>query len=204
MASVVTSSSHDVGQSLLLPPAVEGGVRYTRLGFWRLIESGVFGSEPRIELVDGEILMMSPIGPWHGALVRRLDRFLQKNLPDSIECSVQLPIVVEDHSEPEPDIALIRHRDDDYKREHPSPRDVVLLIEVAQSSLAIDLGKKLRVYAAGGVPEYWVIDVANKMLIVHRDPAGATYRHVTTFVAGSSLAPMAVPDCKLDLAWLFR
>jgi Uma2 family endonuclease len=191
-------------EQLLLPPTSEGHVRFTREAYWRLVESGLFGIDPRIELVDGEILMMSPIGPFHGALVRRLTRFFVKNLPDSIECSTQLPIVVENHSEPQPDIALLRSREDDYQNEHPLPADVLLLIEVGQTTLGIDLGKKLRVYASARIPEYWVVDVAQKALIVHRDPLGAAYRDVTTFIADGSVAPVAAPDCRLDLEWLFR
>ena len=148
--------------------------------------------------------MMSPIGPFHGALVRRLTRFFIRNLPNSIECSTQLPIVIENHSEPEPDIALLRSRDDDYQQEHPSPADVLLLVEVAQSSLILDLGKKLRVYAAASIPEYWVVDLAKRVLVVHRDPAGGAYRDVKTVAAGDSVAPVAAPSCQLDLDWLFR
>ena len=134
MASVITSPSSTLEPLVLLPPAADGGIRITREGYWRLIQTGVFGPRPRIELVDGEILMMSPIGPMHGTLVRRLSRFFIKNLPEPIECSVQLSVIVADHSEPEPDIALIRHRDDDYQHQHPSPPDIVLLVEVAQTS----------------------------------------------------------------------
>jgi Uma2 family endonuclease len=191
-------------QQLLLPPTSDGRVRVTRKGYWRMIESGLFGSDPRIELVDGEVLVMSPIGPWHGALFSRLNWFFIKNLPDSIACSPQLPIVIEDHSEPEPDIALIRHRDDDYKHAHPSPEDVLLLVEVAQSSLSIDLGKKLRVYAAAGIPEYWVVDAVQNVVIVHRHPAASEYQNVQILATGSIIAPLAAPDCQLELAWLFR
>jgi Uma2 family endonuclease len=196
--------SDTIPQQLLLPPTSDGRVRFSRDGYWRLVESGVFGSDPRIELVDGEILMMAPIGPWHGAIVRRLTRFFVKNLPDSLECSAQLPIVIEDHSEPEPDIALVRSRADDYQREHPSPAEVLLLVEVARSSLAIDLGKKPRVYSSARIPEYWVVDVAKKVVLVHRDPTGSAYREVATFAAGSIIAPISAPDCQLDVSWLFR
>jgi Uma2 family endonuclease len=201
---MATAAISESAPAILLPPTSDGRVRFTREAYWRLIESGFFGSKPRIELLDGEIIMMSPIGPWHGALVARLSRFFIKNLPDSIACNPQLPIIIEDHSEPEPDIALVRSRDDDYQREHPSPADVVLLVEVAQSSLAIDLGKKLRVYATAGIPEYWVADVAKKVVLVHREPIGGAYRDVETFMAGSSIAPICAPACQLDLSWLFR
>jgi hypothetical protein len=134
-------------KSPFLTPTSDGRARFTRDAYHRMADAGVFGLDPRVELLDGEIMMMSPIGPMQGALVRRLTWFFIKNPPDTIGCSVQLPIVAGDHSEPEPDIALVWRREDDYKREHPSPADVILLIEVSESSLKIDLGKRLQLYA---------------------------------------------------------
>ncbi len=189
---------------LLLPPAQDGRARFSREAYHRLGEIGILGRDSRVELIDGEILMMSPIGPLHGAIVRRLTQFFVKNLPDSIECSIQLPITSGDHSEPEPDIALVRRREDDYQAKHPAPDDVFLLIEVAQSSVSYDLGRKLRVYAESRIPEYWVIDIGKKIVITHREPVGSTYNQVKSFDAGSTIAPLAAPDCQLDLNWLFR
>jgi Uma2 family endonuclease len=193
-----------VAAPTLLPPTPDGRVRFTRDAYRRMFEVGLFGVDPRVELLDGEILMMSPIGPFQGAIVRRLTGFFVKCLPDSIECSVQLPIIAGDHSEPEPDIALVRKRDDDYQLEHPAPADVVLLIEVAQSSIAYDLGRKLQIYAASAIPEYWVVDIGQKLVIVHREPAGSTFSNVHPYGPGSMIAPLAAPGCELDIAWLFR
>jgi Uma2 family endonuclease len=190
--------------SPFLTPTSDGRARFTRETYHRMADVGVFGADSRVELLDGEIMMMSPIGPMQGALVRRLMKFFVKNLPETIECSVQLPIVAGDHSEPEPDIALVRRRDDDYKREHPSPADVILLIEVSESSLKIDLGKKLQLYAAIGIAEYWVVDVARQIVLVHREPTGSTYQSIETFSAGSTIAPQGVQECRLDVHWLFR
>jgi Uma2 family endonuclease len=204
MATAALESSVEATKSPFLPPTSDGRARFTRATYHRMYEAGVFGPAPRVELLDGEIMMMSPIGPLQGALVRRLMRFFVKNLPDSIECSVQLPIAAEDHSEPEPDIALVRHREDDYQVEHPTPPDVVLLIEVAQSSLKIDLGRKLQLYASIGIHQYWVVDIANRAVLIHREPAGASYKRFETFGAGATIAPDLVPNCRLDLDWLFR
>jgi Uma2 family endonuclease len=189
---------------LLLPAAPDGRARFSREAYHRLGEIGILGRDSRVELIDGEILMMSPIGPLHGAIVRRLTHFFVKNLPDSIECSIQLPISSGDHSEPEPDIALVRRREDDYQVKHPAPDDVLLLIEVAQSSVSYDLGKKLLVYAESHIPEYWVIDIGKKIVITHSEPAGSAYNLVKSFSAGSMIAPLAAPNCQLDLTWLFR
>ena len=179
-------------------------MRFNRQAYHRLVDIGVFTSDSRVELIDGEIYMMSPIGPMHGALVRRLMTFFVTNLPQSIECSVQLPIISGDHSEPEPDVTLLRRRDDDYQHEHPSPSDIALIVEVSQSSLALDLAVKLRLYASSGIAEYWVVDVHRKCVLVHRDPAGTQYQTVEQVVAGATIAPLAAPDCQLDVAWLFH
>lgn len=191
-------------KSPFLAPTSDGRARFTREAYHRMAEAGVFGPDPRVELLDGEIMMMSPIGPMQGALVRRLMKFFVKNLPETIECSVQLPIVASDHSEPEPDIALVRRRDDDYQHEHPTPADVILLIEVSERSLKVDLGRKLQLYAAIGIAEYWVVDVAKQIVLVHREPTGTSYKRVETLGLDAVIAPVSAPECRLELDWLFR
>jgi Uma2 family endonuclease len=204
MASAALEPVAQVDQSPFLAPGPDGRARFSRETYYRMFEVGVFGKEPHVELIDGEIMMMWPIGPLHGALVRRLTWFFVKNLPETIECSAQLPIIAGDHSEPLPDIALIRRRDDSYKSAHPSSADVVMLIEVSESSLKFDTGRKLEFYASIGIAEYWVVDVATQSIIVHRQPTGTTYRDVNVFTIGSAISPASVPNCSLDLAWLFR
>jgi Uma2 family endonuclease len=206
MASTIVSEPIGLGElgPNLLSPTPESRVRFKRDVYHYLFEIGVLPRDSRIELIDGEIYMMSPIGPPQGSLISRLNRFFVRNLPDSLECRNQLPVVAGDHSEPEPDIAIVRRRDDDYQSVHPTPDDVVLLIEVAQSSLRFDLGVKLRLYALCGVAEYWVIDVEHKAVLVHRDPVGAEYQRLQRFASGEVIAPLAAPDCKLDVAWLFH
>jgi Uma2 family endonuclease len=186
---------------LLLPPAADGHARFTREAYHRMAD--VLNSGPRVELIDGEIFMMSPIGPTQGMLVTRLNWFFTRNLPTEFACRVQLPIAARDDSEPEPDLAIVRRRDDDYRDEHPIPGDVSPIIEVAQSSLNFDLGRKLRLYASITIPEYWVVDVANRKVIVHREPLKKSYRSGVASEGGATIAPLAVPTCVLDLAWLF-
>ncbi len=189
---------------MLLPPTADGRVLFSRAAYHRMAEAGILDPKARFELIEGEIYMMSPIGPTQSAIVRRLTQFFSKRLPDNIDCSIQLPIVAAEHSEPEPDVALLRHRDDDYQSEHPSPSDVVLIIEVAQSSLGLDLGAKVRLYAASAIQEYWVVDIQRQAIIVHRDPFGGNYRVANRIGSGGTVAPIAVPGCELDVAWLFR
>jgi Uma2 family endonuclease len=115
-----------------------------------------------------------------------------------------MPIVVGDHSEPEPDIAIVLRRDDDYQHEHPTPNEVVLLVEVAHSSLNFDLRRKMRLYASSGISEYWVVDVEHKSIHVHRLPTGNRYTDTATLTAGESLSPLAAASCQLTVEWLFR
>jgi Uma2 family endonuclease len=193
MATITLESIATAANSPFLAPTSDGRARFTRETYRRMYEAGVFGADPHVELLDGEIMMMSPIGPMHGALVRRLTWFFIKNLPDTIGCSAQLPIVAGDHSEPEADLALVRRRDDDYQREHPSPSDVVLLIEVSESSLRLDLVRKLQLYAAIGIAEYWVVDVAKRSVLIHREPTANSYASIEIFGVATRLRRQRLP-----------
>jgi len=203
MATVTLPCPTEVGD-LLLPPNADGRVRFSRQAYHRMVEAGVLHSGSRVELIDGEIFMMSPIGPPQGSLITRLTRFFARQSSDAFDCRVQLPIVAGDHSEPEPDLAIVRRRDDDYQHEHPKPDDVLLLVEVAQSSLSFDLGLKLRLYSSSGIREYWVIDATHKTMLVHRDPDGDQYRSASRIGIGEKIAPLTAPDCQLDVSWLFH
>jgi Uma2 family endonuclease len=189
---------------LLLPPSADGRVRFSREAYHRMVEVGILRSDSRVELIDGEILMMSPIGPPQGGLITRLCDFFVGRVGILFQCRVQLPIVAGDHSEPEPDFAIVHRREHDYLTLHPSPKDVVLLVEVAQSSLDFDLGLKLRLYASSDIREYWVVDVEHRAVLVHRDPAGIQYQTVSRIDVDQHIAPLAAPDCQLDVAWLFH
>ena len=179
-------------------------MRFTREAYHRMVDVGILNSDDRVELLDGEILMMSPIGPEQGEFISRLNDFFVTHLPDDFQCRVQLPIVVSDHSEPEPDLAVVRRHNIGYRSEHPSAADIVLLIEVASTSLGFDLGTKLRLYAGSQIAEYWVVDVDREVLVVHREPHALGYRSTQEFRAGATIAPLQLPDCQLNLNWLFR
>ena len=207
MASSVSSTSVSIPalpEIPHLPPAPDGRVRFSREAYHRMFEIGVLDRDERFELLDGDVVMMSPIGPDQGAIIRRLMDFFAGALPSSIACSIQLPIVVNDYSEPEPDVVLMRRREDDYRGGHPRPSDVLLVIEVAQSSLPRDRGEKMRIYAQSTIPEYWIVDVEHRVVIVHRDPGPLGYADVQQFKAGAIIAPQAAPECRLELGWLFR
>jgi Uma2 family endonuclease len=187
-----------------LPTAPDGRVRFTREAYHRMAEAGLLAEDVRYELIEGEIYMMSPIGPLEGGLISRLMDFFVTRLPAHLKCRVQLSMAIGESSEPEPDLAIVRVRDDDYFHAIPAENDVVMLIEVADSSLSIDLGKKLRLYSEARISEYWVVNAQNRSIIVHRQPVGSEYRDTQELSVGSSIAPLAAPECKLDITWLFR
>ena len=146
---------------------------------------------------------MSPIGPIQSNVTSRLMDFFVGGSPREFQCRIQQPIVLGDQSEPEPDVAIVRRRDTEYSNQHPVAADVVLLIEVSQTSLSIDLGLKAQLYSAAGVAEYWVVDLVNRQIVVHRDASATGYRRINP-VSEGVLVPLAAPQCQLDLAWLFR
>ena len=204
MATVTIATSLPTFTDIpLLPPASDGRVRFSREAYHRMFETGVLDSQKRYELIEGEIVMTPPIGPGQGDLISQLTDFFVRRLPDELQCRIQLPIVVGDHSEPEPDLAIVRRRESRYRSEHPFPTNVVLLIEVSQSSLPRDRGQKMQLYARSGIPEYWIVDVEHRVVIVHRQPGPLGYADVQQFKARATIAPFAAPDCKLDLGWLF-
>lgn len=140
--------------------------------FHRMGETGILGPADRVELIEGEIIDMSPIGVLHAAIVARLASYFSQRLGGAAVVWCQNPLRLDDISEPEPDIAVLRPRADFYTTAHPAPADVLLVIEVADTSLAYDLGTKVPLYARHGIPEAWVIDAATRRTRVFRQPAG--------------------------------
>jgi Uma2 family endonuclease len=202
MATVVAPNFPELTRPLLAP-AADGRVRFSREAYQRMYEAGVFGSAPRVELLDGEIVMMSPIGPEHVAIMSILNEFFANCLADTMQCRIQAPVVLSDHSEPEPDLTIVQRRADNYRRGHPSHSDILLIIEVAQSSRHRDLDWKRRVYAASSISEYWVVDVDEQLLIVHRTPSGGDYQQVEAAIVGRRIAPLCAPNCELEVVVLF-
>jgi Uma2 family endonuclease len=139
-------------------------------------EAGLFANE-RVELLDGTIVTMSPQSSPHAATVARLTRVLIGTLGEKIHVRPQLPVVLDDWSEPEPDLIVCRADSRDYAQGHPQPEDIMLICEVAISSLAYDRTAKTAAYAASGIPEYWIVDVESRVVIVLDDPDPATRRY---------------------------
>jgi Uma2 family endonuclease len=148
--------------------------------FHRMAETGILDPADRVELIDGEIFDMSPIGVLHAALVARLATYFSQKLGGAAVVWCQNPVRLDDASEPEPDIAILRPRADFYATSHPGPADLLLVIEVADTSLAFDLGTKVPLYARHGIPEVWVIDAATRRTRVFRRPTATGYAAETS------------------------
>jgi Uma2 family endonuclease len=133
--------------------------RLTRDEYYRMAETGILAPDARVELVEGEIIDMAPIGSPHAARVSRLAKIFTLALAERAIVNVQNPLVLNEYSEPEPDITVLRYREDFYAGGHPRPEDVLLVIEVADTSLQYDRDVKLPLYAAHGIPEYWLVDL---------------------------------------------
>lgn len=183
---------------------IANAFRFTCDDYYRLADVGILGPDERVELLDGVIVTMSPIGPLHASIVEHLRDWARDELRDVAQIRAQNPVRLSDHSEPEPDIALVRARDDEYRSAHPTPADVLLIIEVADSSAENDLTDKPRLYAAAGIPEYWVLNLQERTAIVHRNPRDAAYSDVRTLTREEAMTPQAFPQLTLDLQRVFR
>lgn len=164
-----------------------------------MAETGILDRDDRVELLDGEIVEMSPIGSRHAACVSRLNRVFVRALGDRALVRVQDPVRLSTHDEPRPDVAIVHPRDDFYAGSHPGPRETLLLIEVADTSLSFDTGKKLGAYAKAGVPEVWIVDLSAGRVLVRREPKGETYAAEETRGRGQALELAAFPDVVLGV-----
>lgn len=169
-----------------------------------MAETGVLRPDARVELLNGEIIDMSPIGPFHGGVVARLTRMFTHAARGRFHVSPQNPLRLDDHSEPEPDVILAKPRSDDYTRRHPAPDDVFLLIEVADSSLDQDRDQKLPAYGRAGIPEVWIVNLNELTVEVYREPHFEGYTSRTVLRAGEQASPAAFSDVSVDVGELLR
>lgn len=151
-----------------------------------MAEKGAFAPDERVELIDGEIIERSLIGSRHARVVDFLNDFLGKSLQGDFIIRIQSPITVGDMSEPQPDIAMLARRDDFYRDSHPTERDVALVIEVADSTVAFDHSRKVPKYAEAGIPEMWLIDLESEPVEVHFSPKETAYRIVKIYLRGEA------------------
>ena len=177
--------------------------RFTVEDFAHMGEAGIFGPEDRVELIDGEIREMTPIGPSHAAIVDRLNELLVVRLAGKANVRIQNPIRLSRYTEPQPDLAVARRRTDYYAADHPNAGDVLLVIEVADSPLLYDRVEKAPRYAGAGIPEAWLVDVAGETVSVYTGPGPEGYADERLLGRGDELASAAVAELRLGVDEIF-
>ena len=173
---------------------------FTVDGYHRLAELGVLCEDDHVELLDGQVVPMTPVGSRHAGCVKYLNGIFSRLGPDVTIVGAQDPVVIGPHSEPQPDIALLRPRADSYRSTHPIPRDVLLLIEVADSSAEYDREVKIPLYAQANIVEVWLVDLGADAIEVYRDPAPEGYASVRTVTRGDRVIPLMLPDAPLPVS----
>jgi Uma2 family endonuclease len=169
----------------------------------RMRKSGILTEDDRVELIDGEVRTMSPIGPLHAAIVRRLVKRLIELVGDQAIVSPPNPIQLNDYSEPQPDVAILRLRDDNYQRAHPVAGDVLLIIEVSDTTAQYDRIEKLPRYAAAGIPETRIVDVEQCIVEQYTHPVRDQYARLQKYFPGDMITSPVMPAIALNADDLF-
>ena len=180
---------------MIAPPVTRK--RFTTREYEQIIAAGVIAEDDRVELLEGEIVEMSPIGPSHSACIDRLNQLLQRMVGDSAIVRVQSPIRLSEYSAPQPDLTLLQPRHDFYASGHPEPEEILLLIEVSESSLSYDRAVKLPLFALAGIPEVWIVALLPQVIEVYRSPGENGYGETQTLRRGDSLSAINLPELAL-------
>jgi Uma2 family endonuclease len=171
--------------------------------YLRMDEGGVFSPEARLELIEGEIIEMAPIKGPHMARVNKLTRLFIERLGDRAIVSVGNAVVIADRSVPQPDLAILAPREDEYASALPRPSDVLLVVEVSDTTLRFDLRAKVPLYARCGIRETWVVDVNERVIHVFREPGAGGYGTSRIARAGDRVACAALPEAAVEVGELF-
>ena len=179
--------------------------RWSRVEYERLVERGVFGPDDRIELIDGQLVVRETQDPPHATTIRLVTKALERVFRSGWDVRPQLPVALDETSEPEPDVVVVRGSPRQYASDHPSKP--VLIVEVAYSRHAFDRKTKGGLYARAGIEEYWIVDVVERALEVYREPVkssgarhGWAYRSIRVLKPGATIAPLAAPKSRVRVA----
>lgn len=165
-----------------------------------MAEMGVFRPDARVELLDGRIIDMSPIGPLHGGVTNHLLEIFSASARGRWRTSVQNPVHLDEHSEPQPDLMLLKPAADYYRKQHPTPADVFLLVEISDTTLELDREQKLPAYGRAGIAEAWIVDLNHGTIEVYREPHFTGYASKTILHSGDQAKPLAFPEVVVDVA----
>jgi Uma2 family endonuclease len=171
--------------------------RWTRDEYEKLVENGTFGPDHRVELVEGIIYDMTPQNSRHATALRLVQRALDSAFGSGHDVRAQLPLALGDKSLPEPDVAVVPGDPRDYRDSHPT--SAVLVVEVADSSAHHDRDRKARLYALAGIPEYWILNVTDRVLEVYRDPSMDSYRSRKVLLPRETVSPLSCPQVNLTV-----
>jgi Uma2 family endonuclease len=177
--------------------------RLTRRDYHRMGEAGILGDNDRVELLEGQLVDMSPIGPRHAIVTENLVELLVTAFAGRARVRCQDPVVLNDGSEPQPDVALVQRPWRGYPHTHPGPEDIFLLIEVADASLELDRTVKLELYARAAIREVWIVDLTTDLVFVHRGPSGGGYASVARVAAPALLGVEGLPGVTIPVAAVF-
>jgi Uma2 family endonuclease len=167
---------------------------------WHIMgDAGLFGEDARVELLDGEVIEMAPIGSAHNGCVIKLTNLLVEAVGHRALISAQGPVRLDERSEPQPDLAVLSPREDAYRRSHPLPADILLLVEVADTSLDFDRGRKASYYAESGVREAWIVDLGGDQVLVMRSPSSSGYGQIRSMRGGDQLDIQALPGVAVNV-----
>jgi Uma2 family endonuclease len=165
---------------------------FSRLEYDKMIDAGVFGEGEHVELVGGAIVEMSPEGPHHAGTIDLIAEILRRTFGPGFTIRVQHPLVIDPDGEPEPDLAVVAGEPRAHLDAHP--RSAALVVEVAESSLAYDRREKALLYARAAIPEYWIVNLAERVLEVHREPKPGGYAEIATVAVGDEIVPIAASE----------
>ena len=171
--------------------------KFTVVEYYRMAEVGILSPEERVELIEGEVLVMAPPGPLHAGDVIRSNRLFSRADDDRFTVQIQNPLHLDDGSEPEPDVMLLRPREDDYTTAHPTPTDTLLVMEVADSSLEFDRGRKVHIYGRAGVPQTLVTNLRGDCVEGFEQPGPEGYARHTIYRRGDKIRLVALPDLEV-------
>ncbi|BAY08579.1 Uma2 family endonuclease [Calothrix sp. NIES-2098] len=173
--------------------------KFTVEQYHKMLESGILTEDDRVELIQGEIIEMSPIGTKHAACVKCLNKLLSSKLRDRVLIAIQDPVELDNNSQPQPDVALLKPRDDFYATAHPRPQDIFLLIEVADSTIEYDREQKIPLYAEANIIEVWVVDINEQIIEVYQQPTAEGYQHMQKFASGQTLTIKSFADVNITV-----
>ena len=168
--------------------------------YYAMAEVGILARDERVELIDGEIIAKSPIGNEHGASVDAGNHFLVSLLRGRAIVRVQSHVRLDDYNQPEPDLALLKWRDDFYRYKAPGPDDVLLIVEVSDTSLSYDRGVKLPLYERFGIPEVWIANIPGRVVEARRGPVDGRYSTFRTYRTGEVVSPAAFDDVEMSVS----